>query len=477
MAEFDKSDIQVITYTISNMMRFIGLAMLIPIIVSLAYNEELYATVFFAIGITLIIVFSIAKRAIGQKRVRMKHAIVSIAVAWILIGLISAVPFLFHRINPIDAYFESVSGWSGTGLSMIPQPENLPHALNFWRGFMQWLGGFGIVLMALLFYERPETAHHLFAAEGRNEEFSTSIGKIALTIVKIYLLYTLVGIALFSLSGMEIFDAIIHSFTSIATGGFSTNSTGVGFYGLSATLTCILMMVLGGISFESHYELTKLNFKKFYSNPEIRFFFGIIILSTILILINLFFAGKNYLLDSLFYVVAAITGTGATTAISINSLPALSIFILIVVMIFGACYGSTTGALKLWRIIILYKVIRKEIHKVFLPPNSIVQIKIGDKIISDEASLKALSYMALYVSLIIIGSIIFMMFGYGIVDSIFTVASAQGNVGLTSLTSDIWFNMNPLLKIMLSLHMLVGRMEIIPFFVLIKGIGFGERIR
>jgi trk system potassium uptake protein TrkH len=406
----------------------------------------------------------------------MKHAIVSIAVAWILIGLISAVPFIFNGINPIDAYFESVSGWSGTGLSMIPEPEKLPFSLNFWRGFIQWLGGFGIVLMALLFYERPETMHHLFAAEGRSEEFSTSIPKIALTIVKIYVLYTLIGVALFSFSGLSLFDAVIHSFTSIATGGFSTNSTGVGIYGLSATLTCILLMLLGGISFESHYELTKLKFGKFFSNPEVRFFFGIIILSTVLILVNVFFSGKNYILDSFFYVVSAITGTGATTAVSVSSLPALSIFILIIVMVFGSCYGSTTGALKLWRIIILYKVIRREIHKVFLPPNSIMQIKMGDKVVSDESALKALSYMALYVSLIVLGSIIFMLFGYGVVDSIFTVASAQGNVGLNSFFGSDWFNMNPLLKVLLSLHMLVGRMEIIPLLVLFKGIGIGKRI-
>jgi len=476
VAEFDKNDFGTIIYTISNMMRFVGISMIIPLIVSLSYNETLYAVVFFVMGFVLLTLFSLTKLVIKPRRVRFKHAVVSIAVAWIVMGLVSAVPFILFGINPIDAYFESVSGWSGTGLSMIPEPEKLAFSLNFWRGFIQWLGGFGIVLMALMFYERPETIHHLFAAEGRNEEFSTSIQKIALSIVKIYLLYTLVGVALFCFSGMSLFDAVFHSFTSIATGGFSTSSVGVGFYGLSATISCIFLMLLGGISFESHYELIHLKFSKFYSNPELRFLFVVILLASALILINVFFSGKNFILDSFFYVVAAITGTGASTAVPVSSLPALSVFILLIMMIFGSCYGSTTGALKLWRIIILYKVIRREIHKAFLPPNSIMPIKLGEKTVSDESAMKALSYMMLYVALIVFGGIVFMIFGFGVVDSLFIVSSAQGNVGLSSFSGAIWFDMNPLLKVLLSFHMLVGRMEIIPFLVLLKGMGFGKRI-
>ncbi|MEK6958896.1 MAG: TrkH family potassium uptake protein [archaeon] len=477
MAELDFEDILTIIHMTSNMMRVIGLALIVPIIVSIIYGESMYAEIFAVMGITLFVAFTMARNFIGPKKVRTKHALISIAVGWFLVGAISSIPFIFHGISPIDAFFESVSGWSGTGLSMIPDPATLPHALNFWRGFIQWMGGFGIVLLALLFYERPDTAQKLFVAEGRNEDFYPSLARIARTIILIYFIYTAIGVLLFWLSGMSIFDSVIHSFTSIATGGFSTNSTGLGFYGMWPMLIGILLMTLGGISFESHYDLFKGKVKRFFSNPEIRFFFAVVAVASILMAINFFMFKESRYFDGVFYIVSAITGTGNTTSLMLNTIPALSVFILILVMIFGACYGSTTGALKLWRILILFRVIRREIYKAFLPQKTVLPIKIGGKYISDDDALKALSYMALYIALIAFGSIFFMLAGYGVVESLFTVASAQGNVGISIIYGAPWFDMNPLFKLLLSLHMIVGRMEIIPFLVMIKGFGVGKKIQ
>ena len=476
MAELDKNDILIILYTISNMLRFVGLAMIVPVIVSLIYGEWLYTEVFTLMGLGLFVIFTFVRNYSGKKQTRMKHAIISIALAWFIIGVISSIPFLFNNITPIDAFFESVSGWSGTGLSMISSPENLPFSLNFWRGFIQWMGGFGIVLLALLFYEKPDTALNLFAAEGRNEEFYSNVKRVARTILTIYFVYTLIGVVLFLFSGLSLFDAVFHSFTSIATGGFSTNSVGVGYYGPTAMGVTIILMLLGGISFESHHDLFKGRIRKFFAGPELRFFLGVIVAATILLCINFYFFKDAAYFDGFFYIVSAITGTGATSFVAIDSMPALAVFVLILLMIFGACYGSTTGALKIWRILILFKVIRREIHKAFLPQHSIVPLKIGDRIISDEAALKALSYMVLYVFVLILGSIIFMLFGFGAIESIFTVASAQGNVGLSFLGGSEWYSMTPFLKFLLSLHMILGRMEILPFLILIKSMGFGSRI-
>ena len=477
MGELDICDLCAILYTISNMMRFVGVAMLIPLIVAFIYGEFLFVEVFGLLGLLIFILFSSLRIALGKRDVRFKHAIISIALAWFIIGIISAVPFLFIGMSPIDSFFESVSGWSGTGLSMISAPQNLPFALNFWRGFIQWMGGFGIVLLALLIFEKPQTAHHLFMAEGRNEEFYTNVIKVARTILLIYFAYTLLGTILFLLSGLSLFDAVFHTFTSIATGGFSTNSVGVGFYGSNAMLVSILLMVLGGISFESHFDLIHGKIKRFLSNPEIKFFFGIILLATGLIFVNLFIFKNNSFFEGFFYIISALTGTGATTFFTPDKLPALSIFVLILLMVFGACYGSTTGALKIWRIIILFRVIRREIYKAFLPKNMVFPIKIGDRIISDDAALKALSYLALYVFFLVIGSIIFMLFGYGVIDSFFTIASAQGNVGLSLISGEAWYAMDPILKFLLSLHMIIGRMEILPFLIMIKSIGFGGKVR
>jgi trk system potassium uptake protein TrkH len=458
------------------MMRFVGASFIVPVLVSAFFGEWLFGEVFALLGFAVFGIFTFTKEFLGPRNAKMKHAIISIAFAWFLVAIIAAIPFLFVGISPIDAFFESVSGWTGTGLTMIPLPEKLPFALNFWRGFIQWMGGFGIVLMALLFYERPETAVSLFQAEGRSEEFYVNVKRVARTILTIYFIYTVLGIALFLFSGLSLFDAVIHSFTSIATGGFSTNSVGVGFFGFNAMLVCILLMLLGGISFESHYDLLRGKVQKFFSGKELLFFFGIIFLAIALISLSIFFSGSSNYFDAMFYAVSAITGTGATGFFNLANFPGLAVFVLILLMVFGACYGSTTGALKIWRILILFKVVRREIHKVFLPPDSIVPIRIGDKVISDEAALKALTYLSLYVFLLVAGSIIFMLFGYGVIDSVFSVASAQGNVGLSTISGSNWFDMNPVLKFLLSMHMIVGRMEIFPFLIMLKSVGFGKRV-
>lgn len=474
--ELDREDILAIIYTLSNMMRFVGIAMLIPLIVAYLYGEILFVEVFGLIGIIVFIVFSVLRIFLGKREVRFRHAIISIALAWFIVGIISAIPFLFIGLSPIDAFFESVSGWSGTGITMFGNPEKLPFAINFWRGLIQWIGGFGIVLLALLIFEKPQTAHKLFAAEGRNEDFYLSVVKVARTILLIYFGYTLLGSILFVISGMSLFDAIFHSFTSIATAGFSTQASGIGFYGTNAMLVSILIMILGGMSFESHFDLIHGRVRKFLSNPEIKFFFGILLLATGLIFTNLFVFKNNSFFDGFFYVVSALTSTGATPSMAISQFPALSVFVIILLMIFGACYGSTTGGLKIWRIIILFRVIRREIHKAFLPKHMVFPIKIGDRVISDDDALKALSYLSLYLFFIVIGSIIFMLFGYGVIESVFTVASAQGNSGLSLLGWDALYALDPFLKFLLSLHMIIGRMEILPFLILIKSFGFGSKI-
>jgi trk system potassium uptake protein TrkH len=474
--KMDEQDFLTIVYTLSNMLRFVGAAMIAPVLVSAFYSEWFFAEVFALLGFVVFIVFTFTKEFLGPRNAKMKHAVISIAFAWFLISVISAIPFLFAGISFVDAFFESVSGWTGTGLSMVVAPEKLPFALNFWRGFIQWMGGFGIVLMALLFYERPETAVNLFQAEGRSEEFYVNVKRVARTILTIYFIYTLLGTALFLFSGLSLFDSVVHSFTSIATGGFSTASVGVGFFGFSAMITCILLMLLGGISFESHYDLLRGKVRKFFSGVELRFFLGVIVFAVILISFSLFFSGSSNYFDGFFYAVSAITGTGATGYFNLAEFPALAVFVLILLMVFGACYGSTTGALKIWRILILFNVVRREIYKVFLPPGSIVPIRLGGKVVSDDVALKALTYLSLYVFILAFGSIVFMLFGFGVVDSVFSVASAQGNVGLSTVFGSAWFEMNPFLKLLLSLHMIVGRMEIFPFLILLKSMGFGKAI-
>lgn len=466
MPELSINDFFSILKIIASFLRFLGIAIIVPALVALIYGEILYAEIFIYMSAVLISAFSLAHYLLRKQEVRTKHAIIAIALGWFIVGLISAIPFTFWEMKLVDAYFESISGWSTTGLTMIEYPEKLPYALNFWRGYIQWLGGFGIVVMALILYEKPKTAHELFKAEGRPENFYLNVSQIARIIVGIYSLYTLLGIFLFMVSGMNLFEATVHSFTTIATGGFSTRSQGIGYYGFWALVSTILIMLAGGISFVSHRELLKGNIKGFLINPEIRLLFGILLISTIVLFIASLSTGIFF--DHFFYSVSALTGTGATAQKSVNELHTFAVFIIILLMISGACYGSTAGAIKLWRILIVFKVIRREIYKGLLPQNAILPLRVGDKTLSEENALNALAYIALYVALFMAGSIIFMLSGYSARNSLFVVASAQGNVGLNVISGQAWYDMNVALKILLSFHMILGRMEIIPFLILLR---------
>ena len=470
MSEFSVRDALVVAKILSNIFRMLGFTMLLPFFVSLFYGEIFFAGIFLAMAVALVAFCSIARFLIKEREPKLRHGIVSIALAWFILGLISSIPFMAYGIGFVDSFFESVSGWTGTGLTMVQKPELLPFSLNFWRGFTQWVGGFGIVILALLIFEKPKIARSLFMAEGRNENFYLNVVKIARLLAGIYLFYTAIGTILFMLAGLSLFDAVVHTFTTLATGGFSTNSVGIGYYGHGAMLAAMALMCIGGISFVSHRELLKFRFREFFSNPEIKLFFGVIAVAMLLVSVNMLLLGSWHPLEQLFYIISALTGTGATTFLQVSEFSQASIFILVMLMIGGASYGSTTGALKLWRIIVVYKVLRREIHKIFLPEGAITPIKVHGSCIEHEKALGVVAFVCLYLMLLAIGAVIFMFSGFGALDAFFTVASAQGNVGLATVSGTAWFGMNPLLKILLTLHMILGRTEIVPFFVLVRAL-------
>ncbi|MCX6799335.1 MAG: hypothetical protein NTW59_04555 [Candidatus Diapherotrites archaeon] len=400
MAQFSRRDALIVVKILASMFRALGFALILPFCVSLWYGETAFALLFAAIAIALVAACSALRFFIKTPDPKLRHAVVSIALAWVLVGLVSSVPFVFYGMGFVDGFFESVSGWSGTGLTMVERPEVLPFSLNFWRAFTQWVGGFGIVILAMLILEKPKIARSLFVADGRTENFYLNVVKIARVLAVIYLFYTAIGIAGFLLAGLSPFDAVVHTFTTLATGGFSSNSVGVGAYGTWAIVVSIFLMVIGGISFMSHRELLRMRLREFWANPEVRLFFGIISAAMLLVSANMLFAGDFKPLEQLFYIISAITGTGATTFFQASQFPIASVFILILLMVSGACFGSTTGALKLWRILVVFKVLAREIRKVFLPAGAVTPIRIHDSCMESERALAVVAFVCLYLLLL-----------------------------------------------------------------------------
>lgn len=459
---------------LADILLLFGFILIVPAILAYVLDEEV---MLWTLGIEAALCILIAmpiRRATSSSGMKKYQGAIAIALAWVLISVISSIPFLVQGLNWIDALFESFSGWTNTGASMIADPEQLPYSLNLLRSMSQWLSGLGLVVMMLsLRGEAPRVMQRLFQAEGRMEDFNTSVWKMGRTIVLIYFGYTLAGALGMWAAGVPLFHAITHTMTSLSTGGFSSNSVGIGIYGAIPTVIAIVLMITGGISFNSHQALFSGNWKRFFTDPEVRTFGLILLVSSGLALLQMKLTNLPVLenaLDSIFYVVSAASTTGAHTVLPLPETPDVFLFMLTLLMASGACYGSATGGLKLWRLIILVKIILREVRAPFYPEGTILPIRMGRNVISDEMAGKVAGYTMLYVSLGLLGSLVFMMFGFRALDSLFVVFSAQGNVGLTAMSAAMNFGMHPVLKGLLILHMLIGRLEIFPLLYLIVGI-------
>jgi trk system potassium uptake protein TrkH len=469
-----RTDILTVIRLLADVGYAFGFFLLAPLGVALVSGESVQA-VCFGIGAASVIPSTLwLRRRIAITDVQHRHAAIALALLWLLLSLISSVPFLIHGLRWDNALFESFSAWTDTGLTMIPDPTTLPASLGLFRILIQWVSGLGIVLVMLFVRgPAPRAAYRLFQAEGRFEHFTMNLWQVGRTVVLIYIGYTLVGALLLWTLGVPPYHAFTHAVTSLSTGGFSTNPVGVGLYGLGPSIVAMGLMLAGGISFSSHHALVSGDVRKFFRNPEVRALWLIIVaVFGLLSLQSRLLEGSawRHAEENLFYSIASVTSCGANTTLPLSDLPDVTIFTLLFLMLSGAAYGSTTGGLKLWRLLILGKVVRREVKRPFYPEGTVHTIRMGNNPIADSVVVQVAGYVFLYLALGFAGSLIFMTFGYQALDALFTVFSAQGNVGLNAMPQAAYFGLPTALKIQLMLHMLLGRMEIFPLLYLLRGL-------
>ncbi|HEC75944.1 MAG TPA: TrkH family potassium uptake protein [Thermoplasmatales archaeon] len=459
--------------------------------VSLAYGEfeavkwiVTTSAVFLFVGI----LFLFLGRCSDEPKIR--HAMIIAALSWLIISLISVIPFYYipdadgMKLDFLSAFFESVAGWTGTGLTMISEPSKLTHTIQFWRSFIQWIGGVGVIVLTLIVLARPGSGSFtLYRSEAREERIHPSIISTVKTIWWIFLLYTAIGIILLIFSGMPFWEAVNHAMTGLATGGFSITDDSMAGYSVFVQFMLVPLMVAGAIAFSTHYELLRGKVKNFLKDVQTQTLIFLVILgSLILSYINLndglytnFISSFKY---SAFQFASALTCTGfSTTSPAIWSGEAK--LLLSLAMVAGGAAGSTAGGIKLFRVILLTKGIGWKIRRIFLPPKSTFLHKLGGKVLKREEAIEEISEASivsfLWVILLLIGIFVLLhTTNASVEDAIFEVCSAQGNVGLSvNITS---LTMNPVAKFMLILNMWVGRLEIIPILVLIRAILKGGKI-
>lgn len=451
-----------------------GIALLIDGSTTLALCF-IYPGIFSGIaGFTLFILFEKTELYLGA-------AITLSALVWLLYGIIGGVPFILARyyfgpdtgLTIINAVFESMSGWTATGLTMYGmRVEGLPHAILFWRSLIQWVGGVGVILLFLsvLVVRSGTVAHRLYLAEGRSHRLVPSVVKTTRRIWAIYAGYTGLLALILYFVGMPLFDSINHSMTALATGGFSVKNFSIMTYRLSAhpnavymELAIIPFMVLGGISFAMHYQLFIGNVKKFFENIEVKAMLIIIVITTILLAFTLGFTFDSFRYGS-FQVITALTGTGFNTA-PVGTWTDFQKTILTILMIFGGGYGSTASALKLIRVVVIFYALIWLIRKMLLPESVVHKLEVGGKYYHHEEIMEVATYSVLYLVVLVGGALVLMYGGHSTANALFEVASAEGNVGLSVGITGA--SMPAHQKIVLIIEMWAGRLEIFPVLVLI----------
>ena len=501
------SDLRSVLRDIGGIFIIIGFVTLIALAVPLYFGEYapisdfdaigpllITAALYFGIGFPLYYVFKKADPA------NFKTAMVTAALGWMFISLISAIPFWlipYNVNNPqttmayLSAFFESMSGWTGTGLTMVGGQEAfLPHTLQFWRSLIQWVGGVGVIVLTLSILARPGTGSFvLYKGEARDQKTHPSIISTVRTIWWIFLLYTVVGIVALMIigalttDGMGLWESLNHAMTALATGGFSVTSDSLASFGIISQIAVVILMIFGAIAFAAHYNLLKGRIKKFLSDAQFKAMIIFIIIGVIgLTFANLSLSQVNgNFLHSLkisgFQFTSALTCTGFASVTDLSNWGESAKIILAFAMIIGGAAGSTAGGIKLFRGILLYKGVGWRIKRAISTPRRVFVHKFGDKSLSKDDAMDLINEAAIisfmWVILLFAGMIVLLQFSSdSLSNSVFEVCSAQGNVGLSTGITHI--HMSPISKGMMIFNMWIGRLEIIPIIVLIKSM-FGIR--
>lgn len=420
---------------------------------------------------------------------RLTHAMITAVLSWALVPLIGALPFLLvasatgeaadpasglSDLRPFwNALFESVSGFTSTGLSMVERPSQLPHTLQWWRSFSQWVGGVGVIVLMLSVFHPAGDAYRLYFAEGREKTIFADVGSTVRTIWWIYLLYTAIGIGGLWLAGMTWWQAVNYGMTGIATGGFGITDNSMADFGPAARLAMIGVMLLGAISFASHYRiLAKGKLDVLWQQPEHVALAVLMVAGTVLLTLeNVWHGGSALWLDSLFQWTSALLTAGFST-VAVDSWSPTALILLSLAMACGGAAGATTGGLKLRRILLLADAAHARILGAALHPWRLMEHKpIGDA--EDEAHsqrlLEAAATMAALWALAALLGCLLLLHAVGpaaeLDHVVLEVSSALGNVGLSTGIAgpDLpWFG-----KLGLIVVMWMGRLEILPILVLL----------
>lgn len=494
-------NLQVVLHFSGSLLIALGFFLLVPLIPVFLYREfhQSYGTVSaFLIPSVLSLSGGIGlSRLFRAESPTMLQSIFICTLGWLVFSAIGALPFVWGiQSSFLDGFFEAMSGFTTTGITVFTGLDRMPKSIIFWRAWTQWIGGLGILTMFLAVNSRKGSTYHLFGAKGHKIEVARPVPGMTNTIeilLSIYIGFTLfIALALFALD-MSFFDSLCHSFSALATGGFSPHDASIEYYRLAGypnyvwyEYILILGMILGGSSFVVHYRVISGGWKALWDNTESRCWWIIIGVFSALILLErairsvppgfsvwdekFFWRIEENFRLTLFQVVSIITTTGFLTRdIGDSYFGELARQLFLVLMVIGGCVGSTGGGIKVLRAVLLTKIFRREVYRLRVPPQAITSILVDGQPLDQNEIQRVTGLFFAWMVLLVFGGLITELFshqtGYAAFSGMF---SALGNVGPCYIAAEEICRLHPVIKIVYIFGMLAGRLEIIPLFIFLN---------
>lgn len=468
---FDFIHFRIVARVISRIMWIISASMVVCAIIAAIYSEDLFPFFITSI-ITLIaggILFPVGNNGNQEITITRKEAYITVTSAWLLISLAGTLPYLLSGVIPsfINALFESVSGFSTTGSSILTDIEALPKSILFWRSMTHWIGGIGVIVLVIVVMPTLQIGgYHLFTLESSlQEKIRPKIKSVGVRLLYIYLGLTLAEIVLLMLGNMNIYESVCHAFGTVATGGFSPKNSSIGGYSAYIQYVVMVFMMLAGTNFIIHYYLVKMEFQKVKANEEFRFYITVVVVIG-MVITSILFVKQNLPLEtafreSFFQVISIITCTGYATS-DYMVWPQMAWALIFMMMFMGGSTGSTAGGIKMARHLVVLKNIRRS-FKQLMQPNAIFRLTLNRNNINDDTNNSIIGFVILYLLIFVGGSLLVLFTGIDIQESLSSVATCMAGIGpgLGKVGPAGNFAFMPdITKLILSGLMLIGRLEI-----------------
>lgn len=468
-----------IVYIIAKMLGVEGAVLLIPAFVAFLYGESDVIQFLIVSAVLGAIFFIFGRKRPENKVIYAKEGLVIVGLAWILWSLFGALPFVLTGSIPsyVDAFFETVSGFTTTGSTILTNIEALPKGVAFWRSLTHWIGGMGVLVFVMMLTSLDdEHSMHLMRAEVPGPEADKLVPKARATARILYLMYfvlTAAEVVFLMFGGMSFYDALLHSFSTAGTGGFSNRNASVAYYD-SAYIDGVItvFMILFGVNFNLYFLIRLKNWKDALKNEELHAYLGIIAGAVAIVTVNILGIYGNLVHAfryASFQVASVIATTGFCTA-DFNLWPELSKVVLLGIMVIGACAGSTGGGIKVSRFLILVKSIKQEVRRM-LHPKAVTIVKINGKRVENDTIRSVYIYFISYILVMMVSILLVSINNFDFATTFSSVLTTLNNVGPgISMVGPVEnFHMfSPLSKLVFCMDMLLGRLEIFPYLLLMS---------